>query len=481
MSPITLEHPESLPMNSPVLLRPERSNETAVADRQVDALRLPPHSVQSEQSVLGGLLLDNAAWDRISDYLRADDFYRHDHRIIFEHIARLIDQSRPADVITVFEALTSSGKIDDVGGLVYINQLAQNTPSAANIRRYAEIVRGRSVMRRLVSVSDEIAESAFNPNGRETSQILDEAESKIFAIAEEGARGAQGFIELQPLLAKVVERIDELYHRDNPSDITGVPTGFADLDGKTSGLQPGDLIIVAGRPSMGKTAFSLNIGEHVAIDQGLPVAVFSMEMGGAQLAMRMLGSVGRLDQHKVRTGQLGDDDWPRLTHAIAKMQDAQLFIDETPALNSLELRSRARRLAKKCGKLGLIIIDYIQLMAATSNGENRATEISEISRSLKALAKELQCPVIALSQLNRSLEQRPNKRPIMSDLRESGAIEQDADVILFIYRDEVYNPDSPDKGTAEIIIGKQRNGPIGSVQLAFIGEYTKFDNLARGR
>ena len=468
-------------MNSPVLLRPERSNDGSIGDRQLDALRLPPHSVQSEQSVLGGLLLDNAAWDRISDYLRADDFYRHDHRIIFDHIARLIDQSRPADVITVFEALTSSGKIDEVGGLVYINQLAQNTPSAANIRRYAEIVRGRSVMRRLVTVSDEIAESAFNPNGRETSQILDEAESRIFAIAEEGARGAQGFIELQPLLAKVVERIDELYHRDNPSDITGVPTGFADLDGKTSGLQPGDLIIVAGRPSMGKTAFSLNIGEHVAIDQGLPVAVFSMEMGGAQLAMRMLGSVGRLDQHKVRTGQLGDDDWPRLTHAIAKMQDAQLFIDETPALNSLELRSRARRLAKKCGKLGLIIIDYIQLMSATSSGENRATEISEISRSLKGLAKELQCPVIALSQLNRSLEQRPNKRPVMSDLRESGAIEQDADVILFIYRDEVYNPDSADKGTAEIIIGKQRNGPIGSVQLAFIGEYTKFDNLARGR
>ena len=470
-------------MNTPIPLRPDRANERVggTEDHTLDSLRLPPHSLQAEQSVLGGLLLDNAAWDKISDYLRGDDFYRHDHRLIFEHISRLIDQSRPADVITVFDALTSSGKIDDVGGLVYLNALAQNTPSAANIRRYAEIVRGRSVMRRLVSVSDEIAESAFNPNGRETDQILDEAESKIFAIAEEGARGTQGFIELQPLLAQVVERIDELYHRDNPSDITGVPTGFADLDSKTSGLQPGDLIIVAGRPSMGKTAFSLNIGEHVAIDQGLPVAVFSMEMGGSQLAMRMLGSVGRLDQHKVRTGQLGDDDWPRLTHAIAKMQDAQLFIDETPALNSLELRSRARRLSKKCGKLGLIIIDYIQLMAATSTGENRATEISEISRSLKALAKELQCPVIALSQLNRSLETRPNKRPVMSDLRESGAIEQDADVILFIYRDEVYNQDSQDKGMAEIIIGKQRNGPIGMVPLTFIGEFTKFENMARHR
>ena len=477
-------------MNNPIPLRADRPGEHGGArdharestgiDRQLESLRVPPHSIEAEQSVLGGLLLDNAAWDKIADHLRGDDFYRHDHHLIYQAIARLIDQGRPADVITVFDALTSSGKIDEVGGLVYINVLAQNTPSAANIRRYAEIVRGRSVMRRLVTVSDEIAESAFSPNGRETDQILDEAESKIFAIAEEGARGSQGFVELQPLLAKVVERIDELYHRDNPSDITGVPTGFADLDGKTSGLQPGDLIIVAGRPSMGKTAFSLNIGEHVAIDQGLPVAVFSMEMGGSQLAMRMLGSVGRLDQHKVRTGQLGDDDWPRLTSAIAKMQDAQLFIDETPALNSLELRSRARRLAKQCGKLGLIIIDYIQLMSASSSGENRATEISEISRSLKALAKELQCPVIALSQLNRSLEQRPNKRPVMSDLRESGAIEQDADVILFIYRDEVYNPDSPDKGTAEIIIGKQRNGPIGSVQLAFHGQFTKFDNLARG-
>ena len=469
-------------MNVPIPLRADRSGDAGSADRQLESLRVPPHSIEAEQSVLGGLLLDNAAWDKISDHLRGNDFYRHDHHLIYQHIARLIDQGRPADVITVFEALKSSGKSDEVGGLVYLNALAQNTPSAANIRRYAEIVRGRSVMRRLVSVSDEIAESAFNPAGRETDQILDEAESKIFAIAEEGQRGQQGFVELQPLLAKVVERIDELYHRDNPSDITGVPTGFADLDGKTSGLQPGDLIIVAGRPSMGKTAFALNIGEHVAIDQGLPVAVFSMEMGGSQLAMRMLGSVGRLDQHKVRTGQLGDDDWPRLTNAISKMQDAQLFIDETAALNSLELRSRARRLSKQCGKLGLIIIDYLQLMSANNagGGENRATEISEISRSLKALAKELQCPVIALSQLNRSLETRPNKRPVMSDLRESGAIEQDADVILFIYRDEVYNPDSQDKGKAEIIIGKQRNGPIGAIQLAFLGQYTKFENLAHG-
>jgi replicative DNA helicase len=450
-------------------------------DPQLDSLRVPPHSIEAEQSVLGGLLLDNSAWDRIADFLTEDDFYRYDHRIIFQHIVKLINATRPADVITVFEALGTTGKADEVGGLTYLNALAQNTPSAANIRRYAEIVRDRSVLRRLITVADEIATQALNPQGKEVKQLLDEAESKIFAIAEEGARGAQGWLSIQPLLTQVVERIDELYNRDNQNDITGVPTGFIDLDRMTSGLQAGDLVIVAGRPSMGKTAFSLNIGENVAIDSGLPVAVFSMEMGGAQLAMRMLGSVGRLDQSRLRIGKLNDEDWPRLTHAIQKMNDAQLYIDETPGLNPIELRARARRLSRQCGKLGLIIIDYLQLMSGSSPGENRATEISEISRNLKGLAKELGCPVIALSQLNRSLEQRPNKRPVMSDLRESGAIEQDADVILFIYRDQVYNPDSPDKGTAEIIIGKQRNGPIGTVRLTFLGEYTKFDNYTGGQ
>lgn len=445
-------------------------------DPQLESLRIPPHSIEAEQSVLGGLLLDNSAYDRIADFVGAEDFYRFDHRLIFQHIVKLVNASRPADVITVFESLSSAGKAEEVGGLSYLNALAQNTPSAANIRRYAEIVRDRGVLRKLITVSDEIAGNAFNPQGREVKQMLDEAESKIFAIAEEGARGSQGFIEIQPLLTQVVERIDELYNRDASSDITGVPTGMVDLDRMTSGLQPGDLVIVAGRPSMGKTAFSVNIGENVAIDTGLPVAIFSMEMGGAQLAMRMLGSVGRLDQHRLRTGRLNDEDWPRLTHAIQKMNDAQIFIDETPALSSIELRARSRRLARQCGKLGLIIVDYLQLMSANSPGENRATEISEISRNLKGLAKELGCPVIALSQLNRSLEQRPNKRPVMSDLRESGAIEQDADVILFIYRDEVYNPDSPDKGTAEIIIGKQRNGPIGAVRMTFLGAYTKFEN-----
>ncbi|MGG1943673.1 replicative DNA helicase [Trinickia sp. NRRL B-1857] len=794
-------------------------------DPQLESLKVPPHSIEAEQSVLGGLLLDNAAWDRIADFLSQSDFYRYDHRIIFEHIGKLISTTRPADVVTVYEALTTSGKAEDVGGLAYLNALAQNTPSAANIRRYAEIVRDRAVLRRLVSVADEISADAFNPQGKEVRQLLDEAESKVFSIAEDGARGTQGFLEIGPLLTEVVERIDTLYHTANPSDVTGTPTGFVDLDRMTSGMHGGELIIVAGRPSMGKaqpldarvktltgwkrmgdlelgdalasvdgapsmvtgiypqgerqayrvtfsdgrsaeccdehlwrvhfrgwerprvvdtaqlrtlltreryrnrlwidlpsgdfghaealpvdpwvlgallgdgaiggtsvrfsvkadetlarmraragenmqleyagqydwrikrrpamagtvrpnvnpikqalerldlwgctsydkfiprayldaakparldllrglldtdgwveswgtvrystasvrlardvtelvrslggwcsvspkktwfvrdgvrqegatayqctishpdpqslflfegkrerlergrtrrkmpvvvsieptrrtqtqcisvshpsrlyvtddyvvthnTAFSMNVGEYVAVEYGLPVAVFSMEMPGTQLVMRMLGSVGRLDQHRMRTGRLTDEDWPKLTHAVQKMSEAQLFIDETGGLNPMELRSRARRLARQCGKLGLIIIDYLQLMSGSSSGENRATEISEISRSLKGLAKELDVPVIALSQLNRSLEQRPNKRPVMSDLRESGAIEQDADVILFIYRDEVYNPDSPDKGTAEIIIGKQRNGPIGPVRLTFHGQYTKFDNFA---
>ncbi|WP_431819571.1 replicative DNA helicase [Burkholderia sp. F1] len=450
----------------------------APQDPQIESLKVPPHSVEAEQSVLGGLLLDNAAWDRIADYLSQGDFYRYDHRIIFEHIGRLIASTRPADVVTVYEALTTSGKADDVGGLAYLNALAQNTPSAANIRRYAEIVRDRAVLRRLVSVADEISADAFNPQGKEVRQLLDAAEAKVFSIAEEGARGNQGFLEIGPLLTQVVERIDTLYHTANPSDVTGTPTGFVDLDRMTSGMHGGELIIVAGRPSMGKTAFSMNIGEYVAVEYGLPVAVFSMEMPGTQLVMRMLGSVGRLDQHRMRTGRLTDEDWPKLTHAVQKMSEAQLFIDETGGLNPMELRSRARRLSRQCGKLGLIIVDYLQLMSGSSQGENRATEISEISRSLKSLAKELDVPVIALSQLNRGLEQRPNKRPVMSDLRESGAIEQDADVILFIYRDEVYNPDSPDKGTAEIIIGKQRNGPIGPVRLTFLGQYTKFDNFA---
>jgi len=450
----------------------------ANSDPQLAHMRLPPHSLEAEQSVLGGLLLENSAWDRIGDVVSEKDFYRQDHRQILRAIIKQISNNHPADAVTVSETLQSLGELEAVGGLSYIVALASNTPSAANIRRYAEIVRERAVMRRLAEVATGIADSAYAPAGRSASQLLDEAEARVFEIAESGSRGQAGFAELKPLLKQVVERIDELYHSDNDSGVTGVPTGFHDLDQKTSGFQPGDLIIVAGRPSMGKTAFSLNIGEHVALESGLPVAVFSMEMGGQQLVMRMIGSVGKLDQHRLRTGKLGEDDWQRLTYALGKLNDAPVFIDETPGLNVLELRARARRLQRQCGKLGMIIIDYIQLMSASSSGENRATEISEISRALKGLAKELQVPVVALSQLNRGLEQRPNKRPVMSDLRESGAIEQDADVILFIYRDEVYNPDTSDKGTAEIIISKQRNGPIGTVRLAWLGEYTRFESLA---
>ena len=449
-------------------------------DNQLDLLRVPPHSIEAEQSVLGGLMLENVAWDKIADLVGEGDFYRDDHRRIYKHISKLIEANRPADVITVGESLERNAELESVGGLAYVGMLSTNTPSAANIRRYAEIVRERSIMRKLAEIGTEIAASSYSPAGREARQLLDEAEAKVFKIAEAGSRGQQGFSALQPLLTQVVERIDMLYSRDNPSDVTGVATGFTDLDERTSGFQPGDLIIVAGRPSMGKTAFALNIAEHVALEGKLPVAIFSMEMAGTQLAMRLLGSTGRLDQHKLRTGRLDDNDWPRLTNALGRLNDAPMFIDESAALTALELRARARRLHRQHKGLGLIVVDYLQLMSSTSQGENRATEISEISRSLKALAKELHVPVVALSQLNRSLEQRPNKRPVMSDLRESGAIEQDADLILFIYRDEVYNENSQDKGIAEIIIGKQRNGPIGYVRLTFLGQFTKFQNFAHG-
>jgi replicative DNA helicase len=434
--------------------------------------------VEAEQSVLGGLLLDNTAWDRIADLISDANFYRGDHRLIYRHISKLIANSRPADVITVAESLESTKELQGVGGMAYLSALAANTPSAANIRRYAEIVRDRAILRKLAEVATGITDSAYNPMGRDATQLLDEAESKVFEIAEQGARGKQGFQDMPPLLTQVVERIDMLYNRDNPNDVTGVPTGFVDLDRMTSGLQPGDLVIVAGRPSMGKTSLAMNMAEHVALHSGLPVGIFSMEMASTQLVMRMLGSVGKLDQHRLRTGRLQDQDWQRLTEAVGKLNDAPIHIDETAALNPLELRARARRLHRQYKQLGLIVVDYLQLMSASSEGENRATELSEISRAMKGLAKELGCPVVALSQLNRSLEQRPNKRPVMSDLRESGALEQDADLILFIYRDEVYNPESADKGIAEVIIGKQRNGPIGTVRLAFLGEFTRFESLA---
>jgi len=449
-------------------------------DQQIAQLRVPPHSIEAESSVLGGLLLDNTAWDRMGELLSENDFYRHEHKSIFAAISILINGSKPADVITVFEQLKNQGKAEGLGGLGYLNSLAQYVPSASNIRRYAEIVRERSILRKLVTASDEIATNAFNPQGRPVERILDEAEQKIFNIGEEGSRMKQGFQSMDTLVVDLMDRVQEM--ADNPNDITGVPTGFYDLDRMTSGLQAGDLVVLAARPSMGKTAFAINIAEHVALNEGLPVAVFSMEMGAAQLAVRVVGSIGRIDQGHLRTGKLSDEEWPRLTDAIERLRTVSLHIDETAGLTSSELRANARRLARKCGKLGLIVVDYLQLMTGSSSGdgENRATELGEISRGLKMLAKELQCPVIALSQLNRGVEQRTDKRPMMSDLRESGAIEQDADIIMFIYRDDYYNKDSKDPGVAEIIIGKQRNGPTGAVRLTFLKPLTRFESLASG-
>jgi replicative DNA helicase len=438
------------------------------------ALKVPPHSTEAEQSVLGGLMLDNAAWDRIADTLNEADFYRRDHRLIFSAVHALADSSQPFDIVTLSEYLTSRAELEEAGGLGYLGDLAHNTPSAANILAYAGIVRERSVVRQLIAAGTEIADSGFNTEGRGVAELVDEAERRVFEISDRGARRAGGFAAVRDVLVNVMERITLLYESSNP--ITGVSTGFSDLDEKLSGLQNSDLVIVAGRPSMGKTAFAMNLCENAAIKSRLPVAVFSMEMPAEQLTMRMLSSLGRIDQQKVRNGKLTDEDWPRLTSTMSLLNEAEIYIDDTPALTPTELRARCRRL-KREKNLGMVLIDYLQLMQVPGTKENRATEISEISRGLKALAKELNVPVIALSQLNRSLEQRTDKRPVMSDLRESGAIEQDADVILFIYRDEVYNEDSKDRGKAEIIIGKQRNGPIGRVMLTFRNQFTRFENF----
>jgi replicative DNA helicase len=453
---------------------------TAPRDDDVARLRVPPHSVEAEQSVLGGLLLDNMAWDRAGDLLTDSDFYRYEHRLIYAAIGALVAGSKPADVITVFEQLQGLGKAQDCGGLAYLNALAQSVPSAANMRRYAEIVRERSILRKLIAASDEIATNAFNPQGRAVSSVLDEAESKIFQIGEEGSRQKQGFQSIDKLVVSLIDRVQEL-HDNGAEEVTGVRTGFYDLDRMTAGLQKGDLIVLAARPSMGKTAFALNIAEHVAVQEGLPVLVFSMEMGASQLALRLVGSLGRINQQNLRTGRLDSGEWERLTDAVEKLSQVQLHIDETAGLTSSELRARARRMARQFGTLGLIVIDYLQLMNGSgANEENRATVLGEISRGLKALAKELQCPVIALSQLNRSVESRQDKRPMMSDLRESGAIEQDADIIMFIYRDDYYDKASKKPGQAEIIIAKQRNGPVGEVNLTFLKPLTRFDNLAPG-
>lgn len=444
----------------------------------VDPLKRPPHSAEAEQAIIGGLMLDNNAWDKVSSKLCDSDFYRTEHRILYRAIANLSKKDQPFDVVTLLDVLKSHNELDDAGGEVYLFELANNTPSVANISAYADIVREKSVQRQLITVATEIADSAYNPAGRQVPELLDVAESKVFAIGEQTG-GDGGPENIKSILVRTVEKIDALYHSGDA--ITGLATGLSDLDEMTSGLQPSDLVIVAGRPSMGKTTLVMNMAEHAAIKSGKPVLVFSMEMPSDSLAMRMMSSLGRIDQHRIRTGKLEDDDWPRVTSAVHMLSEAPLFIDDTPALSPSEMRARGRRLAKEYGSVGLIVVDYLQLMKVPGFGaENRTAEISEISRSLKSLAKELQCPVIALSQLNRSLEQRADKRPVMSDLRESGAIEQDADLICFIYRDEVYNDDSPDKGVAEIIIAKQRNGPIGRVRVAFIGKYTRFEDLAFG-
>ncbi len=438
-------------------------------------LRIPPHSMQAEQSLLGGLMLDNRTWDNVADKVGEGDFYRREHRLIFAAVSRLAEAQQPFDMVTLAETLERSGELEDAGGLPYLGAIVKDTPSAANVMAYAKIVRERSVLRQLISVGTDISDIAFNPQGRDTADLLDEAERRVFEIAEQEARGGGGFQPIKTLLTRAVERIELLFQRNEP--ITGLATGFTDFDMMTSGLQRSDLVIVAGRPSMGKTSFAMNVAENVAIAAKKPVAVFSMEMPGDSLAMRMMSSLGSIDQHRVRTGRLAEDEWPRLTSAVHMLSEAPIFIDDSAALSPNEVRARSRRLKREHGELALIVVDYLQLMQVPGSAENRATEISAISRSLKALAKELEVPVVALSQLNRSLEQRPNKRPIMSDLRESGAIEQDADLIVFIYRDEVYNEDSKDKGTAEIIIGKQRNGPIGTVRLTFLGKYTKFENF----
>ncbi|MGM0571077.1 replicative DNA helicase [Marinobacter sp.] len=449
------------------------------SDLETSRVKIPPHSVEAEQAVLGGLMLDNRRFDEVSEVITAGDFYRQDHRLIYAAVERLASESEPLDVVTLAEYLERAGDIEDAGGLSYLAELAEKTPSAANIRAYAQIVAERSILRQLIEVSGGIVDSAFNPQGRTSSDLLDEAERNVFRIAESRTKEGSGPKAINPILTQALTRIEELF--ESGEKVTGLTTGFTDLDEWTSGMQPSDLIIVAGRPSMGKTTFAMNIVENALLSSGEPILVFSMEMPADAIVMRMLSSLGRIDQTRMRSGKLEEDDWPRLTSAVSLLKDKPLYIDDTPGLSPTEMRSRARRIARENGgKLSLIMVDYLQLMRVPGNTEGRTAEISEISRSLKGLAKELSCPVVALSQLNRSLEQRPNKRPVNSDLRESGAIEQDADVIMFVYRDEVYNEDTQDKGIAEIIIGKQRNGPIGTVRLAFIGKYTKFEDLAHG-
>ena len=446
------------------------------SDSKLDALRVPPQSVEAEQAVIGGLMLAPDSLDRVGDFLTEHDFYRRDHRLIYRGIRELSEKSKPFDAVTLGEWFEANNLADQIGGTSYLIELASTTPSAANIRAYAEIVREKSVMRQLIDAGTEIVNDGFQPEGRDSQEVLSAAEMKVFRIAEQGRRGRADFIPLREAMKDAFQQLQERY--ENQGTVTGLPTGFHDFDEMTAGLQPSDLIILAARPAMGKTTLALNMAEYAALKTKKAVAVYSMEMSASQLAFRLISSIGRVNATRLRTGQLEDEDWSRVNMAIKMLSDVKIFIDDTPALSPDVLRSKARRI-KREHDLGLIVIDYLQLMTVPGTGENRATEISEISRSLKALAKELNVPVIALSQLNRGLESRTDKRPVMADLRESGAIEQDADIIVFIYRDEYYNKESADKGLAEVIIGKQRNGPTGMCKLKFFGEYTRFDNLAR--
>ncbi|HXV40645.1 MAG TPA: replicative DNA helicase [Steroidobacteraceae bacterium] len=445
-----------------------------VAIIRQDEVRTPPHSVEAEQAVLGGLMLDSNAWDAVADIVLASDFYRRDHRLIFEAIAEVAESRGSCDAVTVSEHLERKGRLDEIGGLAYLGTIARDTPSAANVRAYAEIIRERSILRQLAAAGGEIAAGAIDSRGRSASELVDEAERRVFEIAERGSRGKTGFIAIKDVLPQTIDRLDLLHQ--SPGEIRGVPSGFTQLDKKTTGFQPGDLIVIAGRPSMGKTTLAVNIAENAAIAKGVPSAIFSMEMSAEQLTLRLISSLGRVNQTHLRTGNFSEEDWSRIQGAMAQLSGAPLYVDESPALTPTEVRARARRLKRERG-LGLVVVDYLQLMQVPGTKENRATEISEISRSLKALAKELQVPVIALSQLNRAVEQRTDKKPVMSDLRESGAIEQDSDVILLIYREEVYDPNTTRRGVADIIIAKQRNGPVGEIQLTFLGEYTRFENL----
>lgn len=449
-----------------------------IKDRQMEGLKLPPHSLEAEQSVLGGLMIDNERWDNVSERVTAEDFYSRPHRTIFSQMQRLLELGKPIDLITLSEALEQNAQLDSVGGFAYLAELSKNTPSAANINAYADIVRERAVVRDMIKVANEIADAGFDPQGRTSEDLLDFAESRVFQIAETRANKDEGPKAIEAILEETVEKIEQLYQKPHDG-VTGVSSGYQDLDKKTAGLQKSDLIIVAARPSMGKTTFAMNLCENAAMTEEKPVLIFSLEMPGNQIMMRMLASLSRVDQTRIRTGQLDDEDWARISSTMGiLLEKRNMYIDDSSGLTPTEVRSRARRIYREHGGLSLIMIDYLQLMRVPSLSENRTLEIAEISRSLKALAKELQVPVVALSQLNRSLEQRADKRPVNSDLRESGSIEQDADLIMFIYRDEVYHESSDLKGVAEIIIGKQRNGPIGTVRLTFNGQWSRFDNYA---